>query len=96
MTNSHGQPADPARERRLIEELRHHPELLERFEAILALTKSEGGELRSADQMEELLVEEVRRLGSRAMQDWAQGAEARAAGDLCQAHPQARLRKKNP
>ncbi len=96
MTNPHGPPTDCAREKRLLEALRRHPELLERFEAILALTRSGAGPLRSADEIEELLVEEVRRLGSRAMHDWAQGAEERAARDLRQAHPKARLRKKKP
>ena len=67
MRNTHGEPTDPAREKRLLEKLRRRPELLERFEAILALTESEGGELRTADEVEELLVEEVRRLGNRAI-----------------------------
>ena len=96
MTNPHGQPNDNAREKRLFEALRHRPELLERFEAILALTQSEEGPVRSADEIEELLVEEVRRLGHRAMHDWAQGAEARAAEDLRKTQPKARLRKKKP
>jgi DNA topoisomerase VI subunit B len=74
MTTQHGQP-DLTREKRLIEELRQHPELMERFEAILELTKSEGGAIRSADEIEEMLVEEVCRLGNRAMHDWARGAE---------------------
>ena len=96
MTNPHGQPDDSAREKRLLEALRCRPELLERFEAILALTQSEEGPLRSADEIEEFLVEEVRRLGNRAMHDWAQGAEARAAEDLRKTQPKARLRKKSP
>ncbi len=97
MTQPHGPtPPDPAREKRLLEQLRHHPELLERFETILALTSSEHGPRRSADEIEERLIEEVRQLGSRAMHDWAQGAEARAARDLQESHPEARLRKKKP
>ncbi len=96
MRNTHGEPTDPAREKRLLEKLRRRPELLERFEAILELTESEDGALRTADEVEELLVEEVRRLGNRAMHDWAQGAEERASENLRQAHPQARLQKKKP
>jgi len=41
-------------------------------------------------------VEEVRRLGSGAMHQWAQGAEERAARELRKEHPQAGVRKKKP
>lgn len=87
---------EKTREERFMEQLREHPDLLERFEAILGLTRSEVGELRSADEVEALLVEEVRRLGNRAMHDWAGGAEERVAEDFKTANPQARLRKKKP
>lgn len=94
MRDHHGKPTDPAREKRLLEKLRNRPELLERFEAILELTESEGGELRTADEVEELLVEEVRRLGNRVMHDWAGGAEQRVAEEMRQGVAKARLRKK--
>lgn len=96
MENKHGQPADHSREKRLLEKLRERPELLDRFEAILALTEAEGGPLRTADEVEELLVEEVRRLGHRAMHDWAGAAERRAAAELRQEGCGVRLRKKKP
>lgn len=96
MRNEHGESNDPAREKRLLEKLRCRPQLLERFEAILALTESQDGELRTADEVEELLVEEVRRLGHRAMHDWAGGAEERAAEQLRQSVSGVRLRKKKP
>jgi hypothetical protein len=82
------------REQRLMEKLRRHPELLERFEAILGLSECGEGALRSADEIEELLVEEVRRLGSRVMHDWAQDTEERAAARMRVEHPQARIKKK--
>jgi hypothetical protein len=96
MTDSHGQPLDAAREEHFLEELRRHPELMERFEAILALTKADRCVLRSADETEELLVEEMRRLGSCAMHDWAQRAEEQAARELRENYPRVRLRKKKP
>ena len=94
MNKPHGSLPDSAREKRFLEERREHPQLFERFEAILALTKAEEGAPRTADEIEALLVEEVRRLGSRAMHDWAQGAQERAARAVRAAHPRARLRKK--
>jgi hypothetical protein len=91
MQTSHGQPSDSRREKRLLEKLRSHPELLERFEAILELTEVPSG---TADEVEELLVAEVRRLGNKAMQEWAQHAEEQAAQELRQRTPGARVRKK--
>ncbi|MEI9897880.1 MAG: hypothetical protein WDN28_29500 [Chthoniobacter sp.] len=93
MKTPHGPPSEARREKRLLEKLRSHPELLERFEAILEITESPSG---TADQVEERLVAEVRRLGNKAMQDWAQGAEAKAAEGLRQKTPGARVRKKRP
>lgn len=61
---------------RHIEMLRQRPELRERFEAILAISHVEG-EVRSADEVEELLIEEVRKLGNASMKQWAKEAEAR-------------------
>ncbi|HEY5894084.1 MAG TPA: hypothetical protein VIT91_12725 [Chthoniobacterales bacterium] len=96
MNDKRGKGPDAAREKRLIESLRRHPELMERFEAILELTNSEEGPLRTADEIEEMLVEEVRRLGQRAMQDWAGGAEERVAEEMRQSLPGVRVRKKSP
>jgi len=94
MKNRPGPTDERTREQRLVEALRGRPELMERLEAILALTDSEEGALRSADEIEELLIEEVRRLGRGAMEQWAKGAEERTARELRQSHPQARLKKK--
>lgn len=94
MNKRHGKADLRTREERLMEALRERPELMDRFEAILALTDSQEGALRTADEVEELLVEEVRRLGSHAMHQWAQGAEERAARELTKEHPHAGLRKK--
>jgi uncharacterized protein with PhoU and TrkA domain len=94
MKNRPGKTDESTREQRLVEALRERPELMERFEAILALTDSEEGALRSADDIEELLVEEVRRLGHGAMEQWAKAAEERSARALRKIHPQARLKKK--
>ena len=87
---------DPQREERLWERLRAHPELLARFESILGLTEVSAGPLRSADEIEEQLIQEVRRLGHEVMTDWAVRAEARVADEVLQANAAVRLRKKKP
>ncbi len=94
MKQKNGTNPRTERERQMLERLRRRPDLWVRFEAILALTEVEGGELRTADQVEELLVEEVRRLGSEAMHQWAAHAEERTTGEFEATHPRASVRKK--
>ena len=81
---------------RLTEKLRRHPHLMERFEAIMELTQSESGPIRKADEVEELLVQEMRKLGNRAMQEWAAGAEAARQSGLRQEVAGTRIYKKSP
>jgi hypothetical protein len=96
MENEHGRPSDSSREKRLVAKLREHPELMERMEALLELTESGEGVLRTADEIEDLLVEEMRRIGNLAIRDWAGGAEERVAQEPGRSVPKARLRKKKP
>ena len=81
-------------ERQLIEQLREHPLLLERFQRILAITTQADGPWQSADEVEELLIEELRRLGHTTMGSWAARAEERLAGQLEQQDASAGVRKK--
>ncbi len=69
-------------EMRLIEQLRRHPEMMERFQSILELASSSDGPLKTADQVEELLIEEVRKLGHATLSQWAVGAEQRVSQEL--------------
>ena len=82
-----------AEETHLIEKLRKHPEILERVQKILELAGDEDS-LKTADQIEELLIEEVRRLGSATMHQWASQAEAKAGKDLQSKDPTVLKRKK--
>ena len=81
-------------EAKLIEQLRAHPELLERFQSILHLATNEEGPLKTADEVEELLIQELRRLGSTTLHQWAHQAEERVTTELQQADPTVRSRKK--
>jgi hypothetical protein len=91
------EPAEnKSREEQLVERLREHPEMMERFEAILGLTESGDGPIRKADDVEDQLVQEVRRLGNMTMREWAKKAEERAAQEFIQAHPKSRKLKKKP
>lgn len=76
------QKAITAEEAKLIDRLRKHPEILERVQSILEIARNEDGPLKTADQVEELLVDEMRRLGSITMTQWATQAEERVSTEL--------------
>jgi phosphoribosyl-dephospho-CoA transferase len=88
------QPKLTATEARLIEQLRKHPELMERFRTILEITANADGPIKRADEIEALLIEEMRRLGHASMESWASGAEITLGEQLKQKDDSAGVRKK--
>ena len=78
----------------LIEQLREQPDLLARFQSILGITRNEGSALKTADEVEGLLIEEMRRLGHAGMSQWAVRAEEQVAGEFKRQEPKAQSRKK--
>ena len=81
-------------ELQLIERLRQHPNLAERVDSILEIATTAEGPLKRADDVEELLIEQLRRLGHATMESWASGAEQRLAEQLQQTDASAAVRKK--
>ncbi len=79
---------------RLVEQLRQHPEIRERLESILEIARNEDGPLKSADEVEELLIAEMRRLGRVTMHQWAARAEERVSTELKDQDSTVRSRKK--
>ncbi len=78
-------------EQQLIEQLRQHPEIRERVQSILSMAGSHG---KSADEIEELLICENRRLGNATMQSWALRTEHQLAQELKQRDSSATVIKK--
>jgi hypothetical protein len=94
MTNEHQEKSTLSpQELRLIQQLREHPELMARFESILEVTKSNGG-VKTADEVEGLLIEELRRLGNTTMGSWAAKTERNLVEQLKQKDPSSKVRKK--
>jgi hypothetical protein len=81
-------------ELRLLHQLRQHPEMMARFESILNLASNTESPLQTADEVEDLLIQEIRRLGHATMSQWAIGAEARVSQELRAQEPEVRSRKK--
>ena len=83
-----------ATETQLIEQLREHPELMERFQMILEITANAEGPIKRADEIEALLIQEMRRLGHASMESWASKAEKSLGEQLQQKDQSAGVRKK--
>jgi len=81
-------------ELQLIEQLRAQPEMMERLQSILELTRTAEGPLKTADEVEELLLQELRRWGNTSMRQWAIAAEQRVSHELQAQDPTVRSRKK--
>ena len=65
---------------------------MERMRAIMELADNDEA---TADEIEALLLEEVRRLGADTMESWASSAEERSAKEFKQENPERRYGKKN-
>ena len=87
-------PTLNAAEQQLIEQLRKYPELFDRFRSILEITASAEGPLKKADEIESLLIEQMRRLGHTTLKTWAGRAEQTLAEQLKQRDASASVRKK--
>jgi hypothetical protein len=83
-----------ATEAKLLEGLRQHPEMMERMQSILDLAGNEDGPLKTADEVEEKLIEEIRKLGHCTMTQWASTAEERVSLELQREDPTVVSRKK--
>jgi hypothetical protein len=83
-----------AEEVRLVDQLRQHPQMMERVQSILEIAYDASGPLRTADEVEGMLIEAVRHLGHTTMSQWAQGAEERVSQELRREDATVRSRKK--
>lgn len=79
---------------RMIKKLRQQPKIRERVEKILEIADSGEGPLKTADQVEELLIEEMRRLGNATINEWAAQAQERVGQEFKTEHPAVLKRKK--
>ena len=55
----------------LVKRMTRHPELRRRMESLLLTVEDEAGELKLADDAELRIIEEMRRTGRAALQEWA-------------------------
>ena len=83
-----------AAEIQLIKHLREHPEMRVQVQSILDIVRNTAGPMKTADEVEELLVAAMRRLGNVTLGQWAIQAEERVSHELQRQDPTVRSRKK--
>ena len=80
---------------RLIRKLESYPEVLDRVERIMEVVENDTGEAITADEAEELLVQELRRMGHDALQGWARRKEVKLERDYSARSGMVRREKKD-
>lgn len=89
-----GSPQLTAQETQLIRQLRQQPEMAARVQVILDLAHAADGPLKTADEIEALLIQELRQLGRTTMNQWATQAQERVSAELQSQDTTVRSRKK--
>ena len=85
-----------AEQRLLLQGLESHPKLMSRFLSILSLAEEPdvNGTIRSADEVEAMLIEQVRKLGQESLESWASKVDSIIGEQSKQEDPSVKLREK--
>jgi hypothetical protein len=73
--------SDKNRVEELAERLNRHPEFRDKVEELLDIVDNKSGNANKADDAEDLIWEELREMGQRAMQDWAERKHERVVAE---------------
>jgi hypothetical protein len=80
----------------LEDRLRQHPDLRTKIESILAVVENTQGDVKTANEAEQFVIEAIQKLGQAALQSWADQTHQKQHQDFKTAHPQShRSGKKN-
>lgn len=79
---------NPNKEQHLINRLKQHPKLLDRMEALLNVVENSEGDCTKADDAEQYVIEELRKMGSDALHCWADTAVNKTAAHLREQQPE--------
>lgn len=78
----------PNNEQIFINRLKQHPKLLDRMEALLNVVENVAGDCTKADDAEQYVIEELRKMGNDALHCWADTAVNKAAEQLREQQPE--------
>lgn len=89
-------PTDESVLDQITQSLREHPELASRILSIMKLADEPmaSGRIRSADEVETLLIEELRKLGNETLSNWGEGVNDTVGEALKTEEAQVRMREK--
>jgi len=65
----------------LVERLSRHPEFRAKVGELLDIVDNKSGDANTADDAEDLIWEELRQMGQRAMQEWAERKQERVEAE---------------
>jgi hypothetical protein len=85
---------DNGERRSLDERLREYPELRARIEELVEIVENKEGDVVKADDAEELVVQEIRRIGQEALQGWAERKHRRLVREFDEREGVSRKEKK--
>jgi hypothetical protein len=74
----------------LEDRLNRQPELKARIEELLSAVENADGDLEKANDAEQRMIEELRKIGQTALQAWATGQNKKQSESFNQEHSQAR------
>jgi hypothetical protein len=66
----------------LQERMEKYPYLRSRFESIMDIVEDTSASVDTADEAEQLLIDEIREMGKEALHDWAVGKEVEKVKEL--------------
>ena len=70
-----------------IDRLNQHPKLRNRMEALLNVVENTGGDCKKADDAEQYVIEELRKMGNDALHCWADNTVNKASDELRKQQP---------
>lgn len=73
--------SDNQRVEDLAERLNRHPEFRDKVEELLDIVDNKSGNANKADDAEDLIWEELRQMGQRALQDWSERKHERVVSE---------------
>jgi hypothetical protein len=79
---------NPNDEQHFINRLKQHPKLLDRMEALLNVVENVAGDCTKADDAEQYVIDELRKMGNDALHCWAETAVDKAAGQTREQQPE--------
>jgi hypothetical protein len=79
----------------IVQRLQAHPQIRSRIASLLSVVDDTAGDFKRADDAEERVIEEIRRMGQEALQAWAQGQVHATQQDVRRTGQAHRRGKKN-